>query len=130
MVGLGLTQIEVANLIGISDRTLRKCYAAELRDGVAEANLRVSQALFANATKHNNVAAQIWWSKCRMGWKEATDLNVAGQGGGPITYEFCWRETDTAAAQAPKPASPPTIDATADEAGDAGTLVTWAGGKD
>jgi len=32
-----------------------------------------------NAVKHNNVAAQIWWTKARMGWKDVTNLKVNRQ---------------------------------------------------
>lgn len=132
MIGLGLTQLEVANLVGVSDRTLRTRYRRELDTGVSSANLRVAQSLFNMATKGQVPSAAIWWTKARMGWKEATDLNVGGQGGGPLVYEFRWADA---------PQQPPTIEAQpvsdtkaepepdADGgASDAGPLVvTWAG---
>ena len=52
---------------------------------MTEANVRVAQALYKNAVQNENVAAQIWWTKSRMGWKDATDVNVGGQhNGNPI----------------------------------------------
>jgi hypothetical protein len=104
MTGLGLTQIEIANLVGISDRTLRTRYRTELNNGVAEANMRVAASLFALATKEKNVAACIWWTKARMGWKEAQDLNVGGNGQ-PVAVAFHWASAATS-----QPA-PPTIEA-------------------
>jgi hypothetical protein len=55
--------------------------------------VRVAHALFTDAVKLNNVAAQIWWTKARMGWKEATDLNVGGGNKGrPSAPNMeCWR---------------------------------------
>jgi hypothetical protein len=41
-----------------------------------------------NATKHNNVAAQIWWSKCRAGWREASDAG----GNTPLVVDFRWAD--------------------------------------
>jgi hypothetical protein len=38
-----------------------------------------------------SVAAQIWWTKARMGWKEAQDLNVGGTTT-PIAVEFTWAD--------------------------------------
>ena len=40
--------------------------------------MRVAQALYTNAVKHNNVAAQIWWTKARMGWKDTSNVSVSG----------------------------------------------------
>ena len=36
--GIGLTEEQIALLVGCSDRSLRKVYKAELRDGHVEAN--------------------------------------------------------------------------------------------
>lgn len=70
MTGFGATQDEIARVIGISDVTLRKYFETELQLGVIKANTAVAQSLFENATKHRNVAAQIWWLKTRGGWRE------------------------------------------------------------
>ena len=119
-------QSEIANLFECDAKTLRKHYRKELDTAATEANLRVAQSLYNLATKEKSVAACIWWTKARMGWKEAADLNVAGQGGGPITYEFRWADAPTSAAATMKP-EPPTIDATAEDA--SGPLVVWQEGE-
>jgi len=35
-------------------------------------------SFLANGPKHNNTQAQIWWTKARMGWKGAEDVNIGG----------------------------------------------------
>jgi hypothetical protein len=76
MAGFGLRQDDVADLLGIAPKTLRLHYKYELATGMARANAKVAQSLFDNATRHNNVTAQIWWTRARMGWRSETDLNV------------------------------------------------------
>jgi hypothetical protein len=90
MTGFGIQQHEIANALEIDKKTLAKHFRRELDTGMTVANVRVAQALYQNAVQHNNVAAQIWWTKTRMGWKEAQDLNIGGQNGKPIAYEFSW----------------------------------------
>jgi hypothetical protein len=71
MAGFGITQAEIARVLLCDSKTLRKFYRHELDTGATEANIRVVQSLFNNATKNDNVTAQIWWTKARMGWKTA-----------------------------------------------------------
>jgi hypothetical protein len=78
MTGLGLTQADICGFLNIDRKTLRKHFRHELDVGAVEANAKVAEALFANATRHNNVAAQVWWTKSRMGWRSVTDLSVTG----------------------------------------------------
>jgi hypothetical protein len=40
------------------------------------------------------VAACIWWTKARMGWREATDINVGGQEDKPVAVHFSWAGRD------------------------------------
>lgn len=78
MAGFGITQAEISKLMVCDLKTLRKHYRRELDIGAATTNLAVVQSLYNNAVKNDNVAAQIWWTKARMGWKSETDLNVSG----------------------------------------------------
>lgn len=82
--GYGLTHERIAALIGIDPKTLRKHFRTELDVGAAKADAAVAKSLFENATKHNNVAAQIWWSKSRMGWTDKLTIEHTGEDGGPI----------------------------------------------
>jgi hypothetical protein len=66
----GIRQDKIALFLGIAEKTLRKHYRAELDIASAEADLQVANALFTNCLK-GNVAAQIFWTKARMGWRES-----------------------------------------------------------
>jgi hypothetical protein len=78
MAGFGIHQTEIARVLSIDAKTLRVHFRDELDTGMTQANMRVAQALYTNAVNHNNVAAQIWWTKARMGWRDATDLTLHG----------------------------------------------------
>jgi hypothetical protein len=104
MAGFGIQQVEIAALIDCAPKTLRRYYRRELDTAATEANMRVAQSLYKNAVQNESVAAQIWWTKARMGWREAQDLNVGGTGQ-PVAVAFHW-----APAAASQPA-PPTIEA-------------------
>jgi hypothetical protein len=61
---------DVARLLGLrSENTLHKYYDDELQRGKAEANAKIAQCLFQQAI-NGNVAAAIFWTKSRMGWRE------------------------------------------------------------
>jgi hypothetical protein len=81
MTGFGILHAEIAVALQIDKKTLYKHFRRELDTGMTEANVRVAQSLYTNATKHMNVAAQIWWTKARMGWKQPiTDVSLGGNG--------------------------------------------------
>lgn len=92
MVGAGLRRVDVASLMGISPTTLRAHFAAELRKGDAKAIYNVAMALYNNATSaskghpHGNVTAQIFFLKCRAGWRETSRTEVTGPDGEPIAH--------------------------------------------
>src|SRR5260370_42684581 len=69
LAAFGNTQEEIASIVRVSDRTLRKHFREELDHGVTEANSQIAQALFKKA-KDGNTTAQIFWLKCRAGWRE------------------------------------------------------------
>jgi hypothetical protein len=56
----------------VSLPTLRKYYFRELEVGHIESTAKVAQSLFKQATDpvKPNVAAGIFWMKCRAGWRE------------------------------------------------------------
>ena len=94
MAGFGIHQTEIARLLSIDAKTLRLHFRDELDTGMTQANMRVAQALYKNAVQNENVAAQIWWTKARMGWKEATDVNLGGQqNGNPILMHLAAAQT-------------------------------------
>ena len=86
LVGIGLTHDQVAVVTGIPHATLERHFKAELKEGLQVANVAVGKSLFNNCLE-GNVTAQIWWTKCRMGWQETARFEHTGAGGGPIKTE-------------------------------------------
>ena len=76
MAGLGLPQEQIALLLEIDAKTLRKHLRDELDRGMAEANVKIAQSLFNMATTGNSVAAAIFWMKARAGWREKHEVTV------------------------------------------------------
>jgi len=68
--GFGVPQEDIARHLGLDSKTLRKHFRNELDRGIVDANAKVAQSLFQMATTGKNVAAAIFWMKCRGGWRE------------------------------------------------------------
>ena len=79
----GLTQEQIANVLGIGETTLKKYFQEELSTSGLRANMAVAGALYNSAIK-GNVAAQIFWCKTRLGWHEINKTEVAGADGAPL----------------------------------------------
>lgn len=69
MAAYGIPEIDIARVIGIDPKTLRKCYRDELDLGETKANAQVAGFLF-NSARNGNVTAQIFWLKTRAKWRE------------------------------------------------------------
>src|ERR1700733_3787996 len=70
-VACGVPQKSICSLLGgIALPTLYKYYREELDTAMVRANVTMTQALFNNGVKHNNVTAQMFWLKTRAGWVE------------------------------------------------------------
>jgi len=74
--GIGVPQEQIALIIGVDAKTLRKACRDDLDRGMAEANTKVAQTLFAMATRGDNTAATIFWMKARAGWREKHEVLV------------------------------------------------------
>jgi len=74
--GIGVPQEQIALIIGVDPKTLRKSCRDDLDRGMAEANTKVAQTLFAMATRGDNTAATIFWMKARAGWREKQEVLV------------------------------------------------------
>tara|TARA_R110000782_G_scaffold75138_1_gene150002 strand:+ start:260 stop:712 length:453 start_codon:yes stop_codon:yes gene_type:complete len=74
----GVTQTLIAQIVKISEPTLRKNFRKELDTSKARANAVISQALFKKA-KDGNVVAQIFWLKTQAGWKEKNYHELTGK---------------------------------------------------
>jgi hypothetical protein len=73
MAGYGIPETDIARVLGIDPKTLRKHYREELDTGHVLANAKVAESLFRKATGDHRqaVTAAIFWLKTRAGWKEA-----------------------------------------------------------
>jgi hypothetical protein len=78
MSAYGVPQVQIARVLDIHDETLRIHYRDELDLGLIEANAKVAETLFRQATKEGSTTAAIWWSKCRMGWREKHEVEYSG----------------------------------------------------
>jgi|GEM_PF-1467598 len=82
----GVTQSLIAQIVKISEPTLRKNFRVQLDTSKARANAIISQALFKKA-KDGNVVAQIFWLKTQAGWKERNALELTGKDGDKLFSE-------------------------------------------
>ncbi len=86
MAGYGVPHDDIALVVRCSPPTLRKWFRHELDVATIEANARVAQTLYQQATKPGNIAATIFWLKARAGWREKQAVEVSGPGGtAPVT---------------------------------------------
>ena len=84
LAAYGIPETDIARVIGIDAKTLRKHYRDELDLGATKANAQVAGYLF-NAAKSGNVTAQIFWLKTRARWKEVPSEHW--HGGAIGTYD-------------------------------------------
>jgi hypothetical protein len=72
MAAYGIPEADIATVIAIDPKTLRRHYRRELDTGHIKANTRVAEFLFRKATTdgHQCVTAAIFWLKTRARWKE------------------------------------------------------------
>ena len=83
MAGYGVPQDDIALVIGITSRTMRKHFRHDLDVAMIEANARVAQCLFKQATVPGNIAATIFWLKARAGWREKQPSDAANEPAAP-----------------------------------------------
>lgn len=69
------TQKDVATIMGMSEPTLVKHYALELRTAKASANAKVAGVLYGLASSGKNLGATIFWLKSQAGWREKIDVS-------------------------------------------------------
>ena len=79
MAGYGVPATDIAGVIGVDPKTLRKHYRDELKHGHVKANAKVAESLYRKATSDGaqSVTAAIFWLKTRAGWKETSVTEVA-----------------------------------------------------
>jgi hypothetical protein len=72
MAAYGLPELNIAEIVGIDPKTLRKHYRHELDNGQVKATAKVAESLFRKATSDGpqSVTAAIFWLKTKGGWRE------------------------------------------------------------
>ena len=85
--GLGLPHEQIAILVGIDDKTLRKYYRTELDLGKAKANGQIAKTLFSKATS-GDTTALIWWTKTQMRWAETVKQEITGADGNDLVIKW------------------------------------------
>ena len=86
MAGYGVPEADIAGVLGIDARSLRRGYREELETGHVKANAHVAERLYRRATGDGReaVTAAICWLKTRAGWKETKLNEVSGADHGPV----------------------------------------------
>jgi len=86
LAGYGVPEAEIAGVVGISPKTLRKHYRDELDHGHVKANAKVAENLYRKATGEGReaVIAAIFWLKTRAGWKETSVQELAAKDDKPL----------------------------------------------
>src|SRR4051794_37778332 len=85
LAGYGVPEAEIAAMVDIDPKTLRKHYRHELDHGHAKANAKVAENLYRKATGdgRESVMAAIFWLKARARWKEVSVNEHSGIDGQP-----------------------------------------------
>jgi hypothetical protein len=96
MASYGVPEADIAGVIGIDPKTLRKHYRAELDHGHVKANMRVAENLYRKATGEGReaVVAAIFWLKTRAGWRETNVHEIGGSRGAPVAVEVVQGASD------------------------------------
>lgn len=93
----GVQQAEIARVMEIDPKTLRKHYRRELDCGQTEANAKVAESLFKKATGDGpqSVTAAIFWLKTRARWKDR--ISIVGDDDEPpvkVEHDFSGLSTE------------------------------------
>ena len=94
MAGYGVPEADIARVLGIDPKTLRKHYRDELDTGHIVATAKVAESLFRKATGDGRqaVTAAIFWLKTRAGWRERSKEEAERAADGGIVIR--WVESD------------------------------------
>ncbi len=92
MAGYGIPEADIACVLEIDPKTLRRHYRAELDKGHIKANSRVAESLYRKALGEGpqSVTAAIFWLKTRANWKETLVQETTGE----IRHTFIVRMPD------------------------------------
>lgn len=90
MVSMGLTHKQIAEVMGISDKTLVKYYSDDLATGAQIINTAIVNNLARQALKDDFRAAPaaMFWTKTRMGWRDTSQIEHTGPNGSGLVLNI------------------------------------------
>ena len=94
LTSFGVTQSEIADYLGVDDKTLRKYYRDELTKSAIRANAAVARVLFEKAVVQKETVAAIFWAKTRMRWSDRVNLEITGKDGNAVEIETKYSQID------------------------------------
>lgn len=117
MSAYGIPEADIARVLSIDPKTLRKHYRDELDLGSVKANSRMAENLYKKAMGDGpqSVTATIFWLKTRAQWKETIVQEHTGDAGPVMKIERVivappLRDYDAPATPLLAPAEPRTIE--------------------
>ncbi len=78
MAGLGMRDSDLADVLGIAEKTVQRRFKEEIKRGRAKARMQVLSTLYRMATGGKCPAATFFFAKCQLGWRETNHTAVAG----------------------------------------------------
>jgi len=87
MAAVGITQEQIAAVIGITHETLNKYYQEELLTAKSKVIAKVAGTLVNKALKGDNTC-MIFYLKTQGGWRETNNLEVEHKGSVAIIQEY------------------------------------------
>lgn len=79
LAAVGVSQVQIATLLGITDDTFRKYYNEVFNQAKIQAIGMVAGTLFTKATKDKDLGAAIFYLKSQAGWRETPSVaDLAG----------------------------------------------------
>lgn len=86
MASYGIVQDDIAAVLEIDDKTLRKYYSHELATAAAKANSQVAQKLYQKCM-NDDTASIIFWLKTRAKWSETVKQEHTGKDGEQLKWQ-------------------------------------------
>lgn len=74
MAAVGIPQLDIAAILDITDKTLRKHYAREIATATSRANANIGGVLYRKAMD-GDLTACIFWMKTRAKWNDRPEEN-------------------------------------------------------
>jgi predicted transcriptional regulator len=75
LAAFGLTDEQIAVLVGVSEMTIRRRAAKQLKEGRLTASVKVIESAYKQAVSGKCPAMTMFWLKCRMRWRETDREN-------------------------------------------------------